>query len=467
LERPDDLQASQAVSGRWNWTRVFILLAASLTATVGFTEGNFEILRIGGIQYLELIYLFQIFLLIIAFPTHKFQARLLRPAFNLGLFYSIFLVAAFVLAILALQRDFYYPTGIGILKFPVWITLSRMTELFIDVASMLYLFDLFRSNLNNLIFALRIYFWVGVASGVFAIITYPLNVYFDLQLGTYLDQHRMRGFYNEGGPYGLYLLSVFLVGIVLARQDWVPRSRIRLAYVPLVIALLGSQSKAAIFAGGLMMFFNALMARQIGRRLFVIMALVGMAFLISLDPAITQTVTIYIDTPAKYEYLSNLESDQDLLSGRVAGAFIVRRMIQVHPWVGIGWGNYPLVRNSPEYRGGAKWADIDDDPGLGMLGTTADFGVPLTLFLVFITFYPYLYLRRRGVPLVVKNLALIQPVVHLCGAQLNLTYPWLITAFALGLGYYHTRNGLQAYIPQLAPAGPEGPRAQSLPAPSA
>jgi hypothetical protein len=467
LDRPEDLRTRTAGERRVDWTRIFLVLAATLTSTVGFTEGSFELLRIGGIQYLELIYLFQIFLLIALFPRHKFQARLIRPAFNMGLLYATFMVVAFVLALLALQRDFYFPTGIGFLKHPIWITLSRMTELFIDAASMLYLFHLFRTNLNNLIFTLRIYFWTGVASAAFAILTFPLNVYFDLQLGTYLDQHRMRGFYNEGGPFGLYLLSVFLVGLALTRQNWGSRSRIRLAYVPLVIALLGSQSKAAIFAAGMMMFFNALMVKQVGRRLLVIMALLGVGFLASFVPAITDPIAMYVNTPEKYEYLSNLDSEEDLLSGRIAGAFIVRRMIQVHPWVGIGWGNYPLVRNSPEYRGGARWADIDDDPGLGILGTTADFGIPLTLFLICITFYPYFYLRRRSAPLVVKNLALIQPVVHLCGAQLNLTYPWLITAFALGLGYYHTRNELQAYVPQLASAGPGSPRAQSLPAPSA
>jgi hypothetical protein len=342
-----------------------------------------------------------------------------------------------------------------------------MTELFIDAASMLYLFHLFRTNLNNLIFTLRVYFWVGVASAAFAILTFPLNVYFDLQLGTYLDDHRMRGFYNEGGPYGLYLISVFLVGFALSRQNWATKSRLRLAYVPLAIALFGSQSKAAIFAAGMMMFFNALMVRQVGRRLLVLLALLATAYLASFVPAITDPIAIYISTPAKYEYLSNLDSEEDLLSGRIAGAFIVRRMIQVHPWVGIGWGNYPLVRNSPEYRGGARWADIEDDPGLGMLGTTADFGIPLTLFLIFITFYPYFYLRRQGAPLVVKNLALIQPVVHLCGAQLNLTYPWLITAFALGLGYYYSRNQLQAYAPQPVPASPANSLAPSLPASSA
>ena len=38
-------------------------------------------------------------------------------------------------------------------------------------------------------------------------------------------------------------------------------------------------------------------------------------------------------------------------------------------------------------------------------------------------------------PSYVLNLALLQPMVHLFGAQLNLTYPWVVTAMALGIGY--------------------------------
>jgi hypothetical protein len=82
------------------------------------------------------------------------------------------------------------------------------------------------------------------------------------------------------------------------------------------------------------------------------------------------------------------------------------------------------------------------------------------LFVIGVTFYPYFYLRRRDVPLPIKNLALIQPVVHLCGAQLNLTFPWLMTAFALALGYYQIHSQDQAVT--LHPAGPAA-TGQSLP----
>jgi O-antigen ligase len=140
-------------------------------------------------------------------------------------------------------------------------------------------------------------------------------------------------------------------------------------------------------------------------------------------------------------------------------------MIRVHPLIGVGWGNYAIVRNDPEYRGGSAWADVYDAPGLGLLGTAAEVGVPLTLFLVAVFFYPYFYLRRMGAPLVVRNLALMQPVIHIFGGQLNLTHPWLLSAFALGLGYFYSRRQLVTYPSEPQPGGVL-PRSASMAVPA-
>ena len=57
-----------------------------------------------------------------------------------------------------------------------------------------------------------------------------------------------------------------------------------------------------------------------------------------------------------YEWLSHRHAkDGNFVSGRVAGAFIVPKMVEEHPVVGVGWGNYGLVRDAPEYRGAAAF----------------------------------------------------------------------------------------------------------------
>jgi hypothetical protein len=417
--------------------RIFLFLAASLSSTI--------LLKVADIQYLELIYLLQLCVLLLLFPRHRFQVRLLRPAFTLVLLYLIFAMAAFVLALVALRNDFYYPSDITFLKHPVWITLSRMIELGIDVGAMVYLIQLFRADLKNLIFTLKVYFWVGIAGCMYSILTFPLNYFYDMQLGTYLDSHRMRGFFNEGGPFGLYLLSEILVGMVLYRQNWESRSRIRLASLAVAVGLIGSQSKSAIFAAALLFLFNALMVKQAVVRVAVLAGLVFAVCIAAFVPSISSSISVYANSAAQYEYLSNFQyGDNNYVLGRIAGAFIVPRMIRTHPLLGVGWGNYAIVRNDPEYRGGSAWADIYDSPGLGLLGTAAELGIPLTLLLVTVFFYPYFYLRRMGAPLVVRNLALMQPVIHIFGGQLNLTHPWLLTAFALGLGYYYSCRQLDA-----------------------
>jgi hypothetical protein len=430
---------------RFDARRIFLLLAASLSSTI--------LLKVADIQYLELIYLFQLCVLLLLFPRHGFQLRLLRPAFTLSVLYLLFGMGSFVLALVALRGDFYYPSDIGFLKYPVWITISRMVELAIDVGAMVYLVQLFRVDLKNLIFTLKVYFWVGVAGAVYSILTFPLNYFYEAQLGTYNNNHRMRGFFNEGGPFGVYLISEILVGMVLYRQGWGSRNRIRLAFLPIVVGMIGSQSKSAIFAAALMFLFNALMVQQTGRRLTVLAGILVTASIAAFVPSVSQSISVYANAAAQYEYLSNLSpNDGNYVLGRIAGAFIVPRMIRAHPLLGVGWGNYGIVRNSPEYRGGSAWANFYDSPGLGLLGTAAEVGVPLTVFLIAIFFYPYFYLRRIGAPLVVKNLALMQPVIHIFGGQLNLTHPWLLTAFALGLGYFY-RHPFNAPVPEPHPGG--------------
>jgi O-antigen ligase len=280
-----------------------------------------------------------------------------------------------------------------------------------------------------------VYFWVGFASGVFCILTLPLNLA-GFDLGTYSESHRMRGFYNEGGPYGLYVLSVFLVGIALYRLGWEKKGKLRFAFAVLSIAFIGSQSKAAFVAILVMFLLNGFLSQSIGRRLAFVLGAVVFLFFITRVVDLAEGVRIYQQAGEAYERASHLHADDpNFVYGRIAGAFLVPRMIEAHPLTGVGWGNYGIVRNAPEYRGASSWADINDEPGLGLFGTTAELGLPLTLYLIGCLFLPYIYLRRKKAPLFLTNLVLLQPVVHIFGAQLNLTYPWILTSFALGITY--------------------------------
>ena len=123
--------------------------------------------------------------------------------------------------------------------------------------------------------------------------------------------------------------------------------------------------------------------------------------------------------------------------GRIAGAVLAPRMIAAHPILGIGWGNYPLVRDDPEYRRGTAFElNLTDAPGLGLIDYIVELGIPLWLYLTWVELKPVLMLRRRGADVWLVSLALVQPLSNWVGSHLNLTHPWVVLSFALGLGFH-------------------------------
>jgi hypothetical protein len=418
------------------WTWIFLALTGALCSTI--------LLKVAAIQYLELLYASQLFLLLYVFAQRGFKVRLLRPSVVLGGLYLVFMAAALVLSVVGLRNQFFYSSDLSLLKHPVWITVSRIVELIIDAGIMIYLVQEFCGDRRTLVFTMKMYFWTGVASALYSFLTYPLNVLHIADLGTYNADHRLRGFYNEGGPYGLYLLSAILIGVALYKLNGGSRNSLRAGLALLFVAVVGSKSKAAVSAAIAMMLVNVLLVQGAKRRAAVFAVFLVGAIALSLSVDLPQQLRAYQRNAALYERLSNANfNDANLVYGRIAGAFIVPRIVAAHPILGVGWGNYGLVRNNPEYRGASTWVSDDGEAALGLLGQTADLGIPLTLLLTFCLMFPYLYLRRIQAPLYIKNLALLQPIIHLFGGQLNLTYPWVVTAFALGLGYIEGRATLR------------------------
>jgi len=424
------------------WERIFLFLVGSLASTV--------MIKIGPVQILELVYLAQIAVLIREASRTDGNLRVFRPLARIGMYFVWFSIASFILALVALRLDFYTPESITPLKGPILITISRIVELMANVTIMIYLANQFRRFPGKARFTMRVYFWTGVASGVYSILTYPLDVAGIASLGAYLDSHRLRGFYNEGGPWGIYLLTVLFVGYVLTRLHWESRNRIWIGYAIVVAVLPGSASKAAAVAIPVFLLLIGIFARSFIAKVAIITSIVFLtiALMRVADPA--ALFRTYIKSGDVYERESaRHRGDGNYIYGRVAGLFIIPRMVAAHPLTGIGWGNYGLVRNAPEFRGASVWADIDDDPGLGIAGLTADLGLPLFAFLLLCLAVPFATVRRLNVPAYIINMALLQPAAHICGAQLNLTYPWVVTSFALGLAFWSVKQTPHAPIQYL------------------
>ena len=158
----------------------------------------------------------------------------------------------------------------------------------------------------------------------------------------------------------------------------------------LLCGFVMSASKSAFVAAAVLLLFNSLFAGSHRSRITVV-SILGIVLLIAAQTLnlsfVLQTLVRSADT---YERISNLHSnDGNFVIGRIAGLFIVPRMVAAHPLSGVGWGNYGLLRNLPEYRGASAFTFENDQPALGLLGDAAEFGIPLDLFLLaLISCYP-------------------------------------------------------------------------------
>jgi O-antigen ligase len=253
---------------------------------------------------------------------------------------------------------------------------------------------------------------------------------------------RVRGFFNEGGPFGIFLISAGLVSMLRARL-FLPRIPVlfKLELALFVLALCLSGSKAGFLAAAILCVIAAVAA---GRRLqrFAIFGICSLVLVL--------TLAIFGGKFFGYAYaylnldeaLAYRPDDPSLIMGRVAAAAIVPRMIAAHPVAGIGAGNYSLMRNDPEYLQGLPPVDEWDLPGVGLLGAAAEFGIPLALAFVALLLQPLIRARRARAPSVVVVAAGFQPVAFALGVNLNFFYPWLVAGIALAVAdEYESRRG--------------------------
>ena len=94
------------------------------------------------------------------------------------------------------------------------------------------------------------------------------------------------------------------------------------------------------------------------------------------------------------------------------------------------------MRDDPQYRRGTPVIEPPlDSPSLGPVDYIVDLGFPLFFYFTWAELAPAVALVRRGEKAGILCLVLMQPVANWFGAHLNLTYPWVVAAIALGIAY--------------------------------
>jgi hypothetical protein len=430
----------------------------------------FTNIKLGSLQAEDLV-----LLLLMGFCTARFLCSGFSFRISLklsGLFrsYGLLLLSLILLAVLALRLTFYPLDEASFLKQPVIFSLSKLLQLAACICGFLWLTNMFLVERGLLVRAMNAYWSIGVLSSWFAILSWIVVVSAHIDpsslsgaiLGAYSVDYavRARGFFIEGGPFGLYVVSVFAIGLLSRHMTGRRLGWTNIAV--LLTAFLLSESKAAFFAAVLLILYSVLSAASFQKKITYFV----LSTAILCGAAAWQNLpSVLIGYYNSYQRIEDnavvLGRDPNLVLGRIAALYIVPRMIAAHPITGIGIGNYSLMRNDPRYLGSLPTiTDAEDLPGIGIPGIAAEMGIPATIWLLILLFKPYWVCRKKAS--IIGIGAIFQPMAHFFGVQLTFFYPWFVSACALAACYgpdeYYTKSQKSppAALPHLVavPAAP-------------
>jgi hypothetical protein len=406
---------------------IVILLAISCALTN---------IKLGSLQLQDFLLLFLLWFSITSYAYSGFSLRvspLVRPLLRS---YGLFMLSLVIMALLAVRLTFFPLDQASFLKQPILFSLSKVLQFGAVICGFLWLTNAFVKHYNLLKLAVNTYWWTGIVSCLYAIACYAFLRLHGFEtpevFGAYnLDDYmRARGFFNEGGPFGVYIVSVFVVGVV---RRSVTGRRLGVTWsTVLCIALVLSGSKAGFVAAALLILVWAFSGTSIRTRIsYAVLTgalLVGVGMWLNFEAQLYGYLYSYLNIE---DEIAARGGDYHVIAGRVSALHIVPKMITTHPLTGIGFGNYPLMRNDPDYLDGLPAVtEVEDLPGLGIPSVAAEIGLPATLWLIVLLLSPYWRSRKKDS--IVAVAALFQPVAHIFSVQITFFYPWFVTACALG-----------------------------------
>lgn len=392
-------------------------------------------LKIGSaLKLYEIVYLICCLLFLFLMPRINWHTSYIRKYYTRWLY---IILLCLLVSLRSFYFDFFLPDNLGVLNNPIIITISRIFQLMLALSTSIILFNQIKKR-DDYLFALKTYISIGIAICVYALVSGFFNYILgeDVFWGAYTaDPYgvRLSGSFVEGGPFGAYLISLLFVEYAYFNLNRTGKwSRLGIYGISL-ITLFFTYSKAAFVVASLLILLssfngsNTLRSRtmMIFIALFLIVSLYifGFGGLLGYYTAVTD-----MDLYTIQQFHND---DPNVMMGRIAAMYIIPNMINEHYLLGIGLGNYPLLRNKPEFSQGFPATSLWDNTGLGIIELAAEIGIPLTLILLFQLIYPVylakqLHLEKHGF-----FLAGFQVMAHLFGIQLTFIYPWIITTFFL------------------------------------
>ena len=410
--------------------RIHLLPLGWLVAVVALSAS--PELRIGDVQVLELAQTLRLLLVILVLAACGLRIPTSVVWRAQGVRFGLFLLGCASVSLFAVRLEFYPPTALGLLKKPFVLSGARWFELLLVIYFMIAIAETLRTSRRHFRIALDVYCVVATLSALLSIASFGLAQWARIPTPFVYDlDNRARGFFNEGGPFGIFIASAMVACLLrthLFRNSQPSYHRLMLG--TLVVAMLLSRSKGAILVVACLCLTGLAFAANRRQKLLLacaLLAVLGVFVSVSASHALGY---IY-DFMNIDEMMAMRPGDPSLIMGRVTGALIVPRIVAAHPLLGVGLGNYSLVRNDPEYLQGLPPVDEWDLSGMGLIGVAAELGVPLTLGLLVLLLMPLLRASRTKAGAPAAAAAAFQPLALLFGVNLNFFYPWLMASFVL------------------------------------
>ena len=359
----------------------------------------------------------------------------------LFLFSLFFLTLVVKTLVLNLRMKFFINTDLPFLKMPYWLTVVRGVEYFCCIYFVYIIIDYFKNRKQILyesvyfLIKIQVYLFFPIYLIVFCLYYFEILKFFNFKgflvydtSGSYGDvSARLRGFFVEGGPLGLFYSYIYFI------NGWVEgvlNKKNYLIHILIILIVVMAASKA----GYVVIIFFHLLQFSLKIKSIKIKSSLKLAFIL-LSVGLTSVfiffiLKIYIGQIGNELVFDVLGADLDRnwMMGRIAAITIVPNMLSEYFWSGIGLGNYSLIRNNPLFLGGFPEIPVNewDLPGLGgIIDMLVDGGFILFLFLIGIFIYIFLCIKS-SYSLTLLFFSFTIPFV--AGAQFYLIYPWFSLA---------------------------------------
>ncbi len=361
-----------------------------------------------------------------------FLPFLIKKSINKFIFYFlIFFTIEAVLGLILTATHEFDILGSSRFKAPYVITIGRYIELVSCLILGIITFRLFQKQYaNSRIIVDYLVNWNIAITIVFAVI-YVLVFSRILPLHSSIvvyENYRLRGFYNEGGPYGLMLSFIFMLTFFQPKSS---KRILKQIFLFFIIAFC-ARSKAGVLL--IVVWIGMLNFDYLKNKFKVLAFPVIVLFLIGFYYLFINISSMYI-TELNRVKLSVVErpTDINLILGRVSGTYIVPNMVKENPVFGIGLGNYPLLRNNAEYRAffpkpPKEVLNIDAHGFGGLVDIIVEMGI-----IGFILFASIIYQLHKELKKLNRGYILLTGFLLLfCfGVQIYFLYPWAFLGIIL------------------------------------